>query len=300
MPASVHERAAGPGQGQGFEQESTVNFRKTPLEQVRVLFAGFCQGLFAEAPPGQYRWNINEEQTEIVIRDENPLHVDTVGQRPAINFTIGSVSFYHVGMDDLIDYQFDIDRKTKGMLVPGTMSINCSARNDIECQNIAWIVAEYIWLLRELFLQRGFFEMGRGVQITPPSPPGSIIQGESSDEWFVSSVIVPWQFARKSSFTPLGQRIVQSIQQRFQVLDPRPVHPLGPAFGGHERPQLTHENFPDSYAPGASDVYSRTPDPAGVNVHNLPLQPHPLNPAKMVVVKTVRPWRAGQNGPSRR
>lgn len=292
MPASNHERSAGQSLEGGFEEQRTESFRRTPLEHTRVLFVGFCQGLFAEAPPGEYRWVPEEEKSEIIIRDENPLQVDTVGKRPAINFTMGHVSFYHLGMDDLVDYRFDTDRKTKGMLVPGTMSINCSSRNDIECHNIAWVVAEYIWLLRELFLARGFFELGRGIQVTPPSPSGSIIQGDSGDEWYTSAVVVPWQFARKSSFSPLGQRVVQSIQQRFRVIEARSASPQGPAFGGHERPYLLHEQFPESFAPGASDARGGTPDPAGVNSNPLPTQPHPLNPAKQVTVRIVRPWRA--------
>lgn len=301
MPAAVHERSAGRSSGTGFQAERTENFRRTPLEQVRTLFVGFCQGLFAAAPPGEYHWNIDEEQSEIIIRDENPINVDTVGARPAINFTIGGVSFYHVGMDDLIDFRFDTGRKTKGMLVPGTMSINCSARSDIECHNIAWIVSEYIWLLRELFLQRGFFELGRGIQITPPSSPGTIITGDSGDEWYTSSAVIPWQFARKSSFSPLGKRIVHSILQQFQVIDPvRPVGSFGPADGGHERPFLVTEQLPESFAPGASDARGKTPDPAGTRSIFLPIQPHPLNPAKLVIVKTVRPYRAGLNPPTTR
>jgi hypothetical protein len=286
VPASVHERGA-------LTQGSA--FRFTPLEHVRVLFVSFVQGLFHAAPPGHFHWEPDNDKTEIIIRDENPINVDSIGERPAINFTMGPIQFYHLGMDDLVSLQFTTGRKEKGVLIPGTMSINVSSRNDIEAHNLAWVVGEHIWLLRELFLRKGFFELGRGIQVTPPSPPGSIVAGDSADEWYLSTVSVPWQFARKSAFTPLGREIVQSIEQHIELNDPRRVESMGPALDptGFNLPVSIQECRPESFAPLASDARGGTPDPAGVKNNPLPLQPHPLNPAKSVVVKTVRPYRAG-------
>jgi hypothetical protein len=275
---------------QGFPGSS---FRYTPLEHVRTLFISFVQGLFAAAPPGQYHWVSDEDHTEIIIRDENPIHVNKYGQRPCINFTSGPIQFYHVGMDDLIGYDFSLAKKEKGFLVPGTMSINCCSRTDIEAHNLAWVVAEHIWLLRELFLKKGFFELGRGIGVSPPSGPGSVVANDSGDEWYCSTVSVPWQFARKSSFTPLGREVVKSIEASINMNPLRRVESLGWPEAGHERPISEHFCSPPSFAPGASDAQGGTPDPAGLIDRKLPSQPHPLNPAQRVVVRTVRPNRSG-------
>lgn len=268
------------------------SFKYTPLQHVRVVFASFIQGLFAEAPKHNYRWAPDDELTEIIIRDENPINVEVVGMRPAITFTVGACQFYSLGMDDLHTYDFALGRKVKTVLVPGTMSINCCSRSDIECHNLAWVIAEHIWLLRELLLKAGFFEVGRGIQIGPPSPAGSIVAGDSADEWYCSTISVPWQFSRKSAFTPLGQQIANSIELSVHASSKHVEQGRGgPALAGHEFSVKQTEQFPPSFAPGASDVYGKTPDPAGQRTYSLPTAPHPLNPAKLVFVETIRPWR---------
>lgn len=288
MPSRVHST----NPTGGFPGSS---FKYTPLRHVRVLLVSFVQGLFAEAPVGNYRWSLDDEKTEIIIRDENPIHVRVIGMRPAITFTIGACQFYSLGMDDLYTYDASIDRKVKTVLVPGTMSINCCSRVDLEAHDLAWVISEHIWLLRDLLLKAGFFEIGRNIQIGPPTPAGSIVSNDSADEWYCSTVSVPWQFSRKSAFTPLGQTIANSIELRVHeqtrlLTDGRG----GPAIAGHELPANVHEQFPPSFAPGASDVYDRTPDPAAERTYSLPTAPHPLNPAKIVYVETIRPFRSNR------
>lgn len=285
MPSRVHEITT----SGGFPGSS---FKYTPLQHVRVLILGFLQGLFAEAPPNSFRWSPDDQVTELVIRDENPIHVETIGMRPCVSLTMGTINFYSLGLDDMFSYDVALDRKVKVVLIPGTVSINCCSRVPIEAHNLAWIIAEHLWLLRELLLKAGFFEIGRNISVSPPSPPGSVIAADAADEWVCSTVSVPYQFNRKSAFTNLGHRIANNI--RLQVEQRLPAVDQGrggPAVAGHELPVLVTESFPPSFAPNASDVYDKTPDPAGTRTYSLPVAPHPLNPAKLVVVQTVRPYR---------
>ena len=267
------------------------SFKYTPLRHIRVLFASFVQGLFAAAPPNNYHWTNDDQTTEIIIRDENPIHVENYGERPCVNFTPGRAQFYSLGMDDLADYSFQTDGKTKSVLVPGTMSINVSSRNDIEAHDLAWVIGEHIWLLRDLFMKKGFFELGRGIDISPPGPPGSVIPADQADGWYVSTVSVPWQFNRTSKFTPLGRRIVNSIETTFQLRDPVHYESLGWPSAVFGYPLNIQESFPPPFY-DASDVYGSTPDPARARDYALPRVPHPLNPSKTVYVRAVYPYRA--------
>lgn len=271
------------------------SFKYTPLQHVRVLFASFLQGLFSEAPVGQFHWDPDEDKTEIIIRDENPIHVETIGMRPAISLTMGPCQFYSLGMDDMYSFDFALERKVKTVLIPGTMSVNVCSRVDIEAHNLAWVIGEHIWLLRELLIKAGFFEIGRNIQVGPPSPAGSIVTNDSADEWYCSTISIPWQFNRKSAFTPLGQQIANNIELRVNQTNKMVEEGRGgPALAGHEFAVKVTEKFPPSFAPGASDVYGKTPDPAGQRTYSLPVAPHPLNPAKLVVVETIRPFRASR------
>src|SRR5690606_13271095 len=163
MPSRVH--SASPTSG--FPGSS---FKYTPMQHVRVVFASFLQGLFSEAPVGQFHWDPDDERTEIIIRDESPIHVERIGARPAIGLTMGSCQFYSLGMDDLHSFNFALEQKVKTVLVPGTMHVNVCSRVDIEAHNLAWVVSEHLWLLRDLLMKAGFFEIGRNIQVGPPSP----------------------------------------------------------------------------------------------------------------------------------
>jgi hypothetical protein len=290
MPSRAHETSP----ARGFPGSS---FKYTPLQHVRVLFVSFAQGLFRQAPEGSYRWLPDLEHTEIVITDENPINIEKMEDRPAITFTRSPVQFYSLGIDDMEFFDYRTDKKTKNVLVPGTMNINCLSRVDIESENIAWVISEHVWLLRELFLKQGFFDLGRGNQIGSPSQAGSLIAEDQGDQAYVTTVSVPFQFYRQSSFTPLGHQIARSIELEIDTAIKR-VENTSAAQAGHEYPFNEHTCFPPPLAPDASDNYNQTPDPAGTrDVFPLPKQPHPLNPAKRVILRSVRPNQPGLRPP---
>jgi hypothetical protein len=263
---------------------------------VRSLFVGFYQGLFSAAEVGMYHWNENDELSEIYITDESPVKDTNIGQRPAISFTRGPVQFYSLGLDDMLETDLRTGSKTKSVLIPGTMTINCSSRAALESERIAFICAEQLWLHRELLMKAGFFEIGRGAQVSSPSPAGSIVQADSGDEWYVTSVPCPFQFYRTSMVTPLGAKILRDITLSLQArLLPVGRQYVGP--GGHcgalgnagvEVPVSVHGCRPPAFAPQASDAYGGTPH-AGAIAPVLQTQPHPLNPAQTVVVRGIRP-----------
>lgn len=271
------------------------SFKYTPLEALRNLFVGFCQGLFNAAPPGCYHWDEDPHTTEIIIQDEAPVKEEVMQKRPLITITRGPIQAYGFGLDDLLKYEADIDKKTKSVLVPGTMTINCCSRVQLEAENLAWVVFEHIWLLRDLLMKAGLFDTGRNNQLGAPSPAGSIIADDGGDEWVCVPVSIPFQFVRTSAFTPLGQQIVNSIEQRLTVGPTRPINPVGPPgtppVGGNV-PLGVYVCPPPQITP-ASDGRGRTPDPAGTRQYFLPKQRHPLDPARTVHVRTVRPYRPG-------
>lgn len=272
-----------------------TDWKYAPLEYARALFVGFFQGLFEQAPVGMYHWSADEEQSQIYISGEEPVKASVIGTRPAISLTRAPVQFYSLGLDDMLENDPRTGQKTKSVLVPGTMIVNCSSRVQLESERLAWICAENLWLHRELLMRAGFFEIGRQPSISAPSPSGSIIQNDGGDEWIVTSVTCPFQFYRTSQVTPLGAKIVQEIQMklrtRLHAVDQQAVRfgGHGGAFsnGGVDLPFSVRGCPPPPFAPEASDVYGNTPDP-GAPPPVRPTQPHPLNPAQRVVVRGVR------------
>jgi hypothetical protein len=272
------------------------SFKYSPLEHARSLFVGFFQGLFSAAPIGAYHWEEDSNSTEIYISNENPIHAENIGQRPAVSFTRGPVQFYSLGLDDMLDFDMRTGTKKKSVLVPGTMVINCSSRVSLECERIAWVCAEQLWMHREQLMQAGFFEIGRQPAIGSPSPAGSIIVADSGDEWYVTPVTCPFQFYRTSQASPLGKNILEEITLSIR-LKLRAINEQNLRVGGHCGPiEAAGANLPvgvqgyrpPAFAPLASDVYGNTPVP-GATAPVLLTAPHPLNPAQRVVVRASRP-----------
>lgn len=277
-----------------FPQSS---FKYNPLQHIRFLYTVFVQGLFYAAPRGAYHWEQNEQDTEIIISAESPLKLTSLNDRPGITFTRSPIGFRHLGFDDMLKYDFATGQKMKGLLLPGTMVINCCSRVDLESENLAWIVAEHLWLLRDRMMQQGFYEIGRNLQVLAPTKPGSIIEGDGGEEWFCTSVISPFQFQRTSVFTPLGQQLLQHLQLNMHVEEQPPLQPgvpLVPPNGPTGWPFQVDTFPPAPFAPGAGNPNIRTPQNPG----GLPLAPHPLDPSRMVVVRPVRADQPGVRPPS--
>lgn len=293
MPATKVPTTAADG---AYERDS---FKYSPIEHARSLFVGFFQGLFHAALPGHYHWEPEDSRglSEIYITMEEPIKGAQAGMRPAISVTRGPIQFYSLGLDDMLSFNMKTSSKTKTVLVPGTMTVNCCSRTKIETEFLAWTCAEQLWLHRELLMTAGFFEVGRMPAIGSPSSAGSIVAAEGGDEWYATGVTCPFQFYRTSRVTPLNKPIVRELQvsilTQLQAIQDQNVgsqeHGGAPGSPGADLPMSVVGTRPPPYAPQASDVYGNTPNPLAGGPPLLPLVPHPLNPAQLVTVRSYRP-----------
>lgn len=289
----MHSKVARTDQRGSFPES---DFRYTPLQHVRTLYVRFVQGLFQAAPHGAYHWDPSPNLSEVTISDESPIHADRVGQRPAISFTRGPVQFFTLGMDDMLGYDFRTGAKKKSVLVPGIMNINCCSRVDIESEQLGWIIAEQLWMNRELLMREGFFEIGRQPVVGAPSPAGSLVVNDSGDEWFATTVACPFQFYRTSSVTPLNAQIVRNIQLSLRAQIQSPRGDVGYPYDPSGLPYQVDVNAPPHFSQ-ASDVTGYNPRP-GEEAPEPPTVPHPLNPAQRVTVRTLYPFAQGVRPPS--
>jgi hypothetical protein len=266
------------------------SFKYTPLQHLRWLYCRFIQGIFHAAPRGAYHWEPSDDFTEIMVSSENTLDAEKMQMRPGITITRGPIQFVTLGLDDMLGYNSATGQKKKGVLVPGTMSINCCSRNDLESENLAWIIAENLWMNRDMLMQYGFFEVGRSPVISAPTPAGTLVSNDNGKEWYATSVTCPFQFYRTGQITPLGQEILNGISMRlgtgFEGVPQQGV-PSGYAVEGQRPPPYSN----------ASDADGNSPN-AGAEQAALPRVPNPMNPAQTVTVRTVRPGQQGVRAPS--
>jgi hypothetical protein len=267
------------------EQEISQILRYNPLRFVREAYVRFIQGLFYAAPPGQYHWELDHGDTEIVICDENPIKTDVLGKRPGITCTRAPIAFYTLGLDDMLQYNPRTGVRKKTVLLPGTMSINCCSRVPLEAEQLAWIVAENIWLLRDVMRRWGFYDIGRNLAIGSPSPPGSIVQNDSGDEWYAVTITSPFQMNRVSQVYPLGSPIAEAVEMSLSgsLYGRRPQGVSYGAVGVHESLPHGGDDLPKiggrECAPGEGSLMKHTNN----------VVPHPLDPSKTVTMRAVRP-----------
>jgi hypothetical protein len=244
-------------------------FKDTPLRAVRGTFIRFLQGLFSAAPAGSYHWSDDDACSELYITDGEQVDPEIVAKVPSICLTRSPVQFQSMGIGDLQAYNFATGKTSKGTLIPGTIVINCCCGNDLESEQIAWVVAEHIWLLRDILMKNGFYNISNEPVIGAPSPAGSIVAQDRGKEFFCTTVSIGYQFPRQASFTPLNKAIADSIAAQFTIA--APAVPDGYVV-------RRDYQLPEPFAPNAADVA----------LPNLPLVPHPLNPSVNVVARTIR------------
>lgn len=251
------------------------SFRHNPLEHVRYLYTRFIQLLFWYHEPGYMHWDADDQQTEIYITNELPIKEEKLQMRPGITFTRSPVLFYSLGFnDDQMHVDMRTGAETKSVLIMGSMSINCVSRVPLESEHIAFHVGDQIWAQRKILIKTGFFEVGRQIAVGSPSPAGSIVAGDSADEYFVTTVSSPFQFQRTTIVTPIGVQYVGGFNVELKTGKPKNYNPQGVLLNN------INGNLPFQIDRSvATEASSRS---------RLPVMPHPLNPAQSVFVKEVR------------
>jgi len=268
-------------EGGGYDYDPTSSF-SNPIFQIRYVLITFLQNLFYKSPLPQFKWDVDDAQTRIYITSENVVKASVLQKRPCITLTRAPLAYAHMGFDDMRELDMRTGKKTRSVLLPGTMAINCCARADMESEHIAAIVAEHIWALRDVLLKRGFYDIGRNITINSPSGASGIVTNEGGDEWYCTTAIVPYQFHRTATITPLNTGFVEEIAVRMEAKAkpiPAIVHPTGK---GNSAVATAESAFPQ--------------------VGDLTKMPHPLNPAKTVTVtlsgsKIKPPWAGVGNLP---
>jgi len=186
--------------------------RTSPILHLRTVLLQFVQGLFWYMPRGNYHWEPNVTETEIVITDESPIKVKDYGTRPCMTITRSSIVLSSLGLDDMAGFDMQTGTKKKSVIVPGNMTINCCSREPIESENLAFFVAEHLWLLRDVLQRKSIYQIGQNIGVGAPSPAGSIVAADQGDEWTATSVVIPFQLVRTGAATPLGQKVAKFIE----------------------------------------------------------------------------------------
>lgn len=180
------------------KNDLTNNPMWDPLYHCTRTMVAFAQGLFKHLPPGQLHWSPNLEETEIVITDQTPLTLSTIGQRPAIVIIPGQAQFANLAIGNLEDIDHQTGNRIHRDLISSSITYNCISRNGVEAGRIAWYLGSHVKKLRVFLQQQGpFTEIGQTVVFAPETPPGAIVPDAVDSSAINRAVIVPYQYPHR-------------------------------------------------------------------------------------------------------
>jgi hypothetical protein len=190
-------------------------FGEQPLVYTTRVFLTFLQGLFEQFPEGSYRWSEDERLSEIAITDQVPIPKNRVEQKPQIVTMRGPAQFANLSLDQMRTVNSRTGEKERTDLVSCTMTINVIAKNDVECDRIAWIVMRHIRTFKVMIQRHGLHKIGDDLMISPPSPPGAFVE-EADPAFVLISVQSPFYFQWTERVRPLDAPLLRSMEARLQ------------------------------------------------------------------------------------
>jgi len=201
-----------------------------PLFVATKLYLSFLQGLFGSMPTGTYRWDAVEENTEILITDQAPIPLESLGKVPAIVTIRSPAMSADLAMDHNMDGSPDIQGNRRHIdLLRCTMTLNCISRNGVEAQRIAYLVYWGLKRFRRLLMKNTILhEAGKGLVIASETPPGAIVAGDTDPGPVMVQVQSPFMIQESWSIEDLSEKtIAKSIEIQLSTFQIPGVTPDG-------------------------------------------------------------------------
>ena len=120
----------------------------------------FLQIAFGERPKGQYRYEDNEENTEIKIADQHAFQLDAAEKKPAIISVRGPVSWRNIGLaHGTQTMNRKIGQSERTDLLHGSVGFSCISRYGLEADQLASDVFNLFKYFRTTLMKFGFFSV---------------------------------------------------------------------------------------------------------------------------------------------
>lgn len=183
-----------------------------PYLHIVKLYISYLKGLFNFLPSGNFHWEPDNEETEIVIRGESPLNTETVGKKPAITVSMGPTSWAGIGINNLLSKNNTTQEEVRTDLITGHLMVYCLSNSDTIAMRLAHIVAHHTRVQQRLLeSEGGFHAIARPFPtINSPSPPGSLVSGDPEGLVMVQTNI-PFQFQFSWSTIPRQDRRLRGL-----------------------------------------------------------------------------------------
>lgn len=147
-------------------------------------------------------YKTSEQTTEIIITDAGSVNTETLEKRPCLIISRGPFAYNNMSMDNLLSIRGSDSMKTHTDLLSGSFTIHCIAREGLEAERLAVIVARALRVFRDLLQKAGFFHVGTIINIGSETSPGSLIAGDSEEDFIDVPISFPVYYQDSWTVTP--------------------------------------------------------------------------------------------------
>lgn len=191
------------------------------------VFTRFLQVVWGTWEKGSYVWRPDDNLTDIVIQGEGTVNKEVVEKRPAIIVARGPMQWGNLAMDQFAGPLMVRDPKTgQRVFTPNinggngskrytdlnssTMTYTILSREGLEAQRIAGFCAYATRVLKKTLMKAGLHKVGDDIQVGSESPPGSIVQPDST-EIVAVAVHVPFYFQVTYTISPADKLLLKQV-----------------------------------------------------------------------------------------
>ena len=177
-----------------------------PLYHTLRVATVWCQKLFAMNERGDYRWDRDDDETEIFISGTMPSHTGETNTRPIIVVGRTGSSDIPVSRDgreyDLAHanlpngpsaYQdFSLGRYIDMDLTQFVLTFTVVSREGVEAGDLAWYLRR-MWRVfsRDIAKLAYVHKFSRGIQVSAEAPHGSLVPGSPFPDWKAVQMSIP-------------------------------------------------------------------------------------------------------------
>ena len=242
-----------PGQLENYALQEQYNPRTGNwLSDTKDILLRFLQDLFFQAPPGTGSYHFqpgqeigstDSERTEIVLADGGSVNTDSVEKRPVIIISRGPFAYGNTSLDQLLSKPgVSSANRVHTDLLSGSFVFNCVSRSGLEAEEIALIVAKALRYYRRELQKAGFFHIGTLVQVGSETPAGTLVSGDSDEDFINVPVSFPvyyqesWTVQKNAKLLAAISTTIEYVARKFDgsLLVPGSVDATGSPIAGSD------------------------------------------------------------------
>lgn len=214
-----------PGQLENYQIWEQYNPRTGNfLSDTKDILLRFFQDVFHQMPVGTGDFHFepdDEKASELIISDKGTVNTSTVEKRPALILSRGAFAWGNTSLDQFLKLDIPTGVRTHTDLLAGSFTVHCVSRSGLEAEKLALLVHKWLRIYRRQLQKAGFFYIGHIGQIGEESPAGTLLAGDSAEDFVQVQVNFPVYYQESWTVEPNApllnaiQLTVLSILKRF-------------------------------------------------------------------------------------